>query len=163
MSIVTNYQVEASEKSAQAIEEQLRLDHRLSMICYDIQDLAQNVVNLFVSLNQDVERWQRQTTIAPQNVPADIASTYDGYFQRTTALFEKTAALIKMIEEKGYEIKGKKIFLESWREIRGIVSHSRQDVTAAVEQVRRGEVKPLRQVKDELWDRPIDRGPAPAC
>lgn len=157
MNIVLKNQVEASEKSAQQLEDELQHKHRWAMLCYNVQDLARSAVTLFSEINDDVDRWQRDLVDCTQPGCEELVQfgkEWDDLYRRISGVFERTFGLIRALENKGYSVDGKKEFLEAWRELRGIVCFSRDRVAAAVEQIQRGEVRSLGDVERELQNLP---------
>lgn len=158
MSIVLKYQVEASEKSADEIDEQIRHDHRRAMLCYDVQDLSRSLVTLFQDINRDVERWQKEAAGREPQLCAELqkhAREWDQLYKRLSAIFEKVAGFIRAMETFGFQIEGRQQFLIAWRELRAIVCFSQDQVAAAVEQVRTGRVRTLGEVRDGLRNSPV--------
>lgn len=87
-------------------------------------------------------------------------ATYDRkweeLFRRIGAVFEKTAQVIKLMEGHGYAVSSKEEFMRSWKELRGIVCFSVDQFNAGVEQLKRGEVRPLGEFEVELLRLPND-------
>ncbi|HZK80571.1 MAG TPA: hypothetical protein VFC46_05870 [Humisphaera sp.] len=158
MSIVLKNQIEASEKSAEQLEAELRQSHLRAMFCHDIQDLMKSLVGQFDNLNQDVERWQQDMkTRSPDSLGEldCLGEGWDSFYRRLALIFEKVAASLQKLEKLEFKVDGKREFLLAWRELRGIVCFPRDRVIAAAEQVQRGDVRPLGEVSRELWDRSV--------
>lgn len=151
MSIVLRCQVEASERAAEALE----ASHSDAMLCRDIEDHIANLVELLTKLNHAVERWQ--STPSPQ---VEQATEFESLYRRLERLYSRSPALIRAARQMGFDITGERKFVEAWRELRGITCFSMEEVAKGAEQVRRGEVRSLGEVMNELWDRPVDQGAA---
>jgi hypothetical protein len=157
MSIVLKHQVEASERSVTELEAELGRQHGSAMLCYDVQDLMRTAVNLHGTINRGVERWQDDLSTGRPDLRQEtehLGPEWFALYQRLAAVFEKTAGLLRSVEKAGFVPDGKAEFSAAWRELRGIVCFDYDRVAAAFEQIRRGEVRPLEDVKRELWDRP---------
>jgi hypothetical protein len=153
MSIVLRHQVEASERAADELE--VEASHSDAMLCRDIEDHIENLVNLFAKLNQTVERWQSSLKCEPGR-----DGELEALYRRLERLCARSPALIQAARHMGFEVSGEQEFTDAWRELRGIVCFSVDEILTAAEQVRRGEVRSLREVMHELWDRPVDQGAA---
>jgi hypothetical protein len=154
MNIVLKNQIEASEKSAHEIEIEFQQTHRWAMLCHDVQDLARSAVKLFSEMNDDVERWQADMLAKDSNDSAGFEGQREEFYRRLANVFEKTAGLIQATEDAGFAFDGKAEFLAAWRELRGIVCFSRDEISIAVEQSRRGELRSLGEIELELRDLP---------
>jgi hypothetical protein len=157
MTIVIRNQIEASEKSAQELESAIGRDHHEAAICFDLQDLARSEVTLLADINRDVERWQKsvaETTTGDAEESANCEKNWDALYRRLQGVFEKTAKLIQAMEERKFSIDGKAEFLKAWRDLRGVVCFSLEGISAACEQVRTGNVKPLSEIKRGLFSPP---------
>jgi hypothetical protein len=157
MTIVLKHQLEASEKSAEQLEGELQRQHHGAMLCYDVQDLMQSLVALFQTINRDVERWQGEFTAKPE-LRAELENVgleWEGLYRRLAAIFDRTAPLLVEIERLGFILQNKPAFLSAWKELRGIICFSYQELATAVDQIRHGESKPLQEVMNELWDHPF--------
>lgn len=159
MSIVIANQVEASEKSANQLEAELRREHHGAMLCFDVQDLMRSVTSIYANMNADVERWQARSTGAPAPSEAELAgfeSICAQLYRRLEAVCGRTVGLARAMETIGFrDVSGQKELLEVWRELRGIASLSIDKVKRASQQIRDGKVRSLAEVRDELWDSPV--------
>src|SRR4051812_17431420 len=100
MNIVLKNQVEASEKSANEIGEQLMLDSECAILAFDVRDLAKSVVGLFHDLNKDVHDWQsrRSPTERPNQRETNFGTVWHDLYVRLAGVFEKTSKLIQVVE-----------------------------------------------------------------
>jgi len=160
MNIVLKNQVEASEKSAQELEEEISHTHGWALLCYNVQDLSRSAVNLLSEIGIDVERWQRDLADNAQqdSQMAQLGSEWENLYRRLAGVFEKTAGLLHRLETEGFAIDGKPEFLAAWKELRGIVCFSVDGVAKSVEQARRGQTRSLGDIELELRDLPDNRG-----
>jgi hypothetical protein len=157
MSLVLRNQIEAAQKSAQELDDELHRTHRWAMLCFDVRDLARSAVNLLGEINGSVDRWQQgyaghhpgHEELAP------LGEVWDGLYRSLAGVFEKTAGLIRAMEKEGFPVEDKARFMSSWRDLRGITCFSRDGVALAVEQLRRGEGQSLGDFERELRDHPI--------
>jgi hypothetical protein len=153
MNIVLKNQIEASEKSAQELENELMQCHRGAILSYNVQDLSRSAVTLFSEINDDVDRWQRD--LYNCNHPdsdelAQFGKEWEDLYRRLSNVFDKTFTLIGSLEKAGYPIDGKPEFLASWQELRGIVCFSQTQIAAAIEQKNCGQTRPLGEIEREL-------------
>lgn len=162
MSIVLKNRVDASERSAEVLESELLRDHRIAILAFDVQDLARDVVDLFRRMNEDVERWQDQIALGTCPEFLNQEAEWDQLYRRLADLFERAHSLILTIESFGHRVDSKAEFTAAWRELRGIVSITLDEVRQGAEQINRGEFKSLGEVAGELWDRTLDGGTAQA-
>lgn len=157
MSIVLKHQVEASEKSAAELASEFRQQHRRAMLCYDVQDLVRSVVQLHAGLNRDVERWQDAIASAKASgteEPEDLGTEWEALYRRLGSVFEKTAPLIRALEDEGFTVDGRPEFHASWRDLRATLSFTLDRITTGIDQIRRDEVRRLEDVLAELGDGP---------
>ena len=149
MSLVLKNQIEASKRSADALERELLQESRRAVGSQDLRDLAQSLVQLYRSMTSAVARSHE---LPADQLKASINAIYLEHFQGLNSSFAKVDGLIRQMERWGYPIEGRDQFQRTWRELRAIVSFSPEDVQKAAEQVSRGEVRPLGEVRDELRD-----------
>jgi hypothetical protein len=147
MSIVLLNQLDASERSADALEDELKRPEIASLALYAVDDLVKSVVDLYGTLSRDVERWQdaiaKATARPPQSQLEEIAATWDALWRRLAKMYERAWSFVKLMESAGYEIDGKQELLRTWRDVRAVTSFDLDRVSTAVEQLRRGESEPL--------------------
>jgi hypothetical protein len=153
MTIVLRNQFEASERSARELEAQSPAHDVTDR--YSVEDHLSILVGLFANIERDVERWQNQ--------PVDVSHLADQreieweqQYRRLEQLFASAARLVNGVKQAGFVVEGEENFKAVWRELRGIVSFSREQVLAGAQQVARGEVRSLAEVMNELSDRPVD-------
>jgi hypothetical protein len=161
MSVVLKNQIEASEKSAQTLEEQLLHEHRCALLSFEVRDLAKSLVSLFRDMNDDVAHWQQVISDANGPAPAELmklGDEWDVLYRRLSGIFEKGAHLIREAERLGPEVDGKLEFFKAWRELRGIVCFSRSSVAIGAEQARRNEARPLGEITRALYSGSDARG-----
>jgi hypothetical protein len=149
MSLVLRNQIEASERSAEALERELLQESRRAVGSEDLRDLAQSLVQLYCSMTNGVAR---SHDLPSGDVKTSISAMYFEHFQGLNSSFAKVDSLIRQMEGWDYPIEGRDQFQRTWRELRAVVSFSPEDVQKAAEQVSRGEVRPLGEVRDELRD-----------
>ena len=154
MSIVLRHQFEASERAADELE--LEASHRSAMLCRNVEDHIENLTDLFTKLNHAVERWQLADGGDVSHDRIEQARELESFYRRLERLFARTPVLIASVKSIGFKISGEREFSDAWRELRGIICFSADDIAAGREQVRKGEVRPLAEVMNELWDRPLD-------
>lgn len=148
MSIVLNNQITASDRSADELEQQLMERHQLALISFEVRDLAASVVIHFNAIADEVLHWKNVKLTADQL--KEIGEGLETLYRRLPRLFERTAKLIKHVEGGGPEVEGKAEFFKTWRELRGIVCFSHDQISNAVGQIERGEVVPLEDIKRAL-------------
>jgi hypothetical protein len=158
MNIVLKNQIYAADRSAQELEDELQNQHRGAMLSYNVQELAQSAVDIFSEINDNVERRQGDQVNSKQEEGdglAQHANEWHDLYRRLAIVFDRTAGLVGAMEKEEYLIDGKREFLAAWRELRGIVCFSPNRVALAVEQLQRGEVRPLADIERELRDLPL--------
>lgn len=159
MSTVLKNQVDTAEKSAEALEEALlQIHHRQAMLCMDVQDLVRTTTNLFQQVGQAVDDWQAACPTASADERAEIQGFGGRWHELYVSLattFQKTSGLIRALEDWRFSVKGKRAFLDAWKELRGIVALSPDRVAASVEQFNGGRFRTLGAIRDELRDNPV--------
>jgi hypothetical protein len=155
MSIVLKNQVEASEKSADELESQLKISEAGAMLCHEVEAQMESVVDLFTDMNHFVERWQDDVEQGKPHAEESGDGLYDLYV-RLEKVASRAGELGRKLEGWGFEVAGKKPFLNAWRSLKGIVSISPERVAESFAQIRRGETRSLGEFADEL-SRDLDR------
>jgi len=148
VNIVLNNWVEASEKSAAALE-MMRDGERLSFRV-DVEALMEQVVDILCHLNAHVERWQSAIAGGPVTYDEATARALHELYGRLEATALKTAQLGRRVEGWGLELRGKVAFLAAWRELKAIASFSLERFADSLAQIRRGDAKTLGDFADEL-------------
>ena len=122
------------------------------------------MVNLFSDLKDDVGKWQDLYASNPDQREGFLRFETDWFelYSQLSEVFEKTRGLISAVEAHGHKIDEKQEFLQSWRELWAIVCLDAQGVPKAFEQIRSGQVRSLKEVRDELWPRSVIGGSRPA-
>jgi chromosome segregation ATPase len=147
MSMLLEKQIEATEKSATRLQQELRDKHQ--EIRRKVEEIMQLVVELFADLNKDVERWQASIAQSKLADAHDARSLYDSY-ARLDQTAGVVAELAQRLEREGSDIAGKANFLLVWRKIKAITCFSLDRVAESVDQLRRGEGRALTEFADEL-------------
>jgi DNA-directed RNA polymerase specialized sigma54-like protein len=148
MSIVLKNQVEASERSADALEPMIA--HRQAMVCHDVEALMHQIVETYHDINHYVERWQ--ANIADQTIPyeADVARSLLDLYVRLEKTAMKTAQFGRTMESLGLRVERKRQFLDAWRKLKGITCFSPERLEESLAQIVRGDSKTLGEFADEL-------------
>jgi hypothetical protein len=152
MTIVLKHQLEASERSAAEIEGVIERDRQNERARREVEYLMRVITLLHRGINRDIEIWQDSGASTTEE---DASAEWLGLHHRLNGVFQKVVRFVHELENDGQEFQRKQEFLASWRDLRSSLCFTADRVSAAVEQVRRGEVRPLGEVARELWDRPI--------
>jgi hypothetical protein len=149
MSIVLKNQVEASEKSADELASHLQCAHEKAMMCHEVEALMESVTDIFADMNRFVERWQEDIERGKPHDEHAGREMYDLYVRlEKTAI--RTSEFGQKLEGWGFQLAGKKQFLNDWRKLKGLVSISPERVAESFAQIRRGETRSLGEFADEL-------------
>jgi hypothetical protein len=149
MSIVLRHQLEASEKSADALENQINISQAGGMVCHEVEAQMELVVDLFADMNHFVERWQNDIKEG-KTYSDDFGSQLYDLYVRLEKVASRAGQFGRKLEGWGLQVAGKKQFLNAWRSLKGIVSISTERVAESFEQIRRGETRTLGEFADEL-------------
>jgi hypothetical protein len=129
------------------------------MFCLEVQDLISSIVELVHDINVSVERWQSNVSTVENDRREETSTAWYSLYQRlATDICPRSARFVQYIENDGHQVEGKNEFLRAWGEVRGITGFSLESVTSSIEQVRHGNVYPLGDVTNELWDAPVREG-----
>jgi hypothetical protein len=124
----------------------------------DVGELIRSLVTLLRQIKREVRAWQKRiATSETSQTRAALASTagnWETLYRMHAATFEKTAKFIVKLEENGCEVPGKPAFNRAWRDLRAIICFTSADVAEAMDQVRRGDVRPLDEVMNALSNKP---------
>jgi hypothetical protein len=148
MSIVLTNQVEASEKSADALG-RLALEHERAVSCREVEALMDLVAATFADINRYVERWQDEVADGRALFDEAFARGIFDIYVRLERAAHKTAQLGRTAEGWGYTLAGKARFLGAWRAMKGITSFDLDRVGESFAQIRRGDVQELGEFADE--------------
>jgi hypothetical protein len=154
MSIVLLNQISAAEKSADDLSEELR-DHRTAMLCYEVESLLKLIVIIYAVAGRMMESWQKAAKDHSKEKNAQISNEAFMMYKQIAIVCEKSAQVVRGVEGFGFTVAGKRDFQIVWRKIRGITCFTPDQVEAGLSEIARGEMRPLEDVQNDLWDTPV--------
>jgi hypothetical protein len=154
MSIVIKNQIEASERSAEELEHELKTNHQQALVCREVESLMESLIAIAVELGKVVEHWQ--TGASQEKLPDEFGIEIFDLYVRLEKTATRTALMARAVEKWGYTLSQKKRFSTAWRELKGIVCFSPDRVAKSFAQIQNGETQTLGEVANEL-SRDFDR------
>lgn len=149
--IVIKRQIEASDQAAHDIAEQLRHDHRQATVATDVDVLVRVVIGQLAELDQTVCRW-RDAAGPAVTEPEEHAFAKDIWpvYRQLEAACERVLQLVLAVEAWGYRVDERAAFNRVRRTLRGLNSLSLDRIRSAAAAAKRGELKTLGALRDEL-------------
>jgi hypothetical protein len=154
MAVVLSNQIDASVKSADELESGRTAEHRSAMFCFDVEDLAAEIVRLYHELGRQVEKWQDH--LAKNEIPSEreqllrLDETWLSLYTKLEATATKVVHLIKYTEGLGYRLDGKVAFKECLKGLREITCLSLDRVRGGFASIASGDGLELDQFFDSL-------------
>ena len=144
MTIVLQNQVEASEKSAQALEKVGPED-----LLRELESLTDLCCDTFEDMAKAVERWQ-DAHLPAATLDAAMSDLHKLYV-RLDHVFARTAAMIELAEKgSGKGVIGRPQYFNTWRKLKAVVAFDPARVEAAFGQIDAGKGLSLGDVEREL-------------
>lgn len=148
--LTLQHEVEAFERSAGALSEQVVRDSERGVFCMDLDELLRAVVAAVANLRQSVAAWQA----GPKDPDRAEATSrqFHAIYVKLDRICDRCRTMNIAVQGWGYTVDGKAAFRKAWGEVRSVTQFNIDAVLQAAAQASRGELLTLAEVFGELHD-----------